>query len=701
MSIRIEKIKINRYGPLTRDFVLVPGNINLVYGPNETGKTYIVESLISILFRTGKKSAVQWELRGWDVGGSINVSGLGERPVSLTRTGKKLEDYWQEEAGLPQDFSRLMVVKAGETLLAEGRDGVGRDVLKNYLSGEGLLDDIAKAIPSNIQKAELVNGDIPGPLQGDVKKRRETLIELERINKLLDDAGKAYASAELDSLRRKEQDLKEQMAKLGQAKHYYAAGIFKNREKLKLQIRALPAEEDLYKTLAGIENYEKNKSEIGRITAEVKDMAAIVDNYHWIEKALELYRDFSARAVRPPGLIVMIFIVIVLAGAGVAGYYNMTIPFLVTLAVLLILLIIYYLGMRRSASASTENAELRKLKDEYKKRFDQDLTDLAALEVRRESLKSDYYKVVTIQEELEKKVGALQADGTNLRIKVKTMTGLELAPDEWRAAVVELMERRKKLLDDISSLEEQLRALAVRQEEFVDEDPGITWDSATYNDLLEQLKSVGVALQEEERNLEGQRLRVVQETGHENGDWEELLDALEKKRESVVEEYKRITARILAGKQVYEVIQEYRKTEDERIASGLERQELTSPLIAVTRHYKNIRQDVDKGLVLTSEEESEFSLAELSTGAREQVFLALRMGFSAIATKGQPAFLILDDAFQHSDWPRRENLVDQVVKLQKSGWQIFYFTMDDHIRDLFVKAGKKLGDAFTFTELKS
>ena len=45
---------------------------------------------------------------------------------------------------------------------------------------------------------------------------------------------------------------------------------------------------------------------------------------------------------------------------------------------------------------------------------------------------------------------------------------------------------------------------------------------------------------------------------------------------------------------------------------------------------------------------------------------------------------MLDDALQNSDWDRRANMVDHLVELvRSSGWQIFYFTMDDHLRDLF------------------
>jgi uncharacterized protein YhaN len=66
----------------------------------------------------------------------------------------------------------------------------------------------------------------------------------------------------------------------------------------------------------------------------------------------------------------------------------------------------------------------------------------------------------------------------------------------------------------------------------------------------------------------------------------------------------------------------------------------------------------------------------------------------------QPAFLILDDAFQHSDWNRRKNLISHTLNMIKKGWQIFYFTMDDHIKELFMDAGHDLKKKFKSVELK-
>ena len=80
----------------------------------------------------------------------------------------------------------------------------------------------------------------------------------------------------------------------------------------------------------------------------------------------------------------------------------------------------------------------------------------------------------------------------------------------------------------------------------------------------------------------------------------------------------------------------------------------------------------------------------------EQVLLALRMGFAAKHLGQNRMFLIMDDAFQHADWQRREYLVEQAVELENSGWQILYLTMDDHIRDLFKKI---FGERLVYKEL--
>ena len=50
--------------------------------------------------------------------------------------------------------------------------------------------------------------------------------------------------------------------------------------------------------------------------------------------------------------------------------------------------------------------------------------------------------------------------------------------------------------------------------------------------------------------------------------------------------------------------------------------------------------------------------------------LALRIGFTSRLLNQDRLFLILDDAFQHSDWDRRKILVDKLAGIAENGWQI-------------------------------
>ena len=63
MGIRIEKIDVRRGGPLVDDFKFDPADLNLVYGYNETGKTYVVEAIIQALFIANSRSRAYWSLQ--------------------------------------------------------------------------------------------------------------------------------------------------------------------------------------------------------------------------------------------------------------------------------------------------------------------------------------------------------------------------------------------------------------------------------------------------------------------------------------------------------------------------------------------------------------------------------------------------------------------------------------------------------------
>lgn len=701
MAIRIDRIKVNRGGPLEEDFKLEAGDINLIYGHNETGKTYIVESIINLLFRTERRSTINWNLRGWDFAGSIIVSGLQDKPVTFSRTSKKLEDYWEEEIGLPQDFSRLLVVKEGETLLAHEEDGVGRDILKNYLSGEGLLDRIQARISRTLQEASVQNGQIIGSNRGELKRRDQLLDELEELGSLLEEAEDGYASGAVYNLRQRQETIKAELEKLQKAKYYYAARLHGKRKSLHKERENLPSEEGLSHIESDISVYENKKNEVDGKSDTLKNLESTAESYRWAEKALNIYREItSGPAIAGPKPVYMIVALMFLVGAAVTGFLNLSIPLGICATGALAFSILYFVGTRRALATAGTSKELERLKAEFKTRYGSELTDRALLEAQVEKLREDYFRATGLKKDLEDDLTPnLKIQENNIREALKKFMGCDLPPQQWRPAVTELRGKLESLANEISLLDVELASLAVPEEDLLDEDPGTEWDPERYSILNKELTETEQVLDQELQKLDRLKGRIAQEIHLNSTEWEELITALRDRSEEVAKEYRLVTAEILARIQINKVVEEFREEENARIAAGLDSEELTKPLYAITGCYRSMRHEPDRGLILTTDQDEEYPLADVSTGAREQAFLAMRMGFCSIIMKGQTTFLILDDAFQHSDWPRRTNLMDQILRLVKSGWQIFYFTMDDHIRDLFLKVGEKVGDRFRSLEL--
>ena len=181
--------------------------------------------------------------------------------------------------------------------------------------------------------------------------------------------------------------------------------------------------------------------------------------------------------------------------------------------------------------------------------------------------------------------------------------------------------------------------------------------------------------------------------------WEQLIQNLRETHLNCLAEYKDLTAEILGKKAVQRILDQLRLEEDRKIDAGLSSELILQPLKKITGRYTNL--ELKDNELMISDAWQNFPFSELSTGAQEQVLLALRIGFAQkwLRREADQLFLILDDAFQYSDWSRREYLLDMVIELAKSGWQILYFTMDDHIRDLFDTRCVSFGDQYVLKSL--
>jgi len=697
MGIRIKSIAVKRGGPLEKDFNLQPGDLNLVYGPNESGKTCLVEAMISLLFKTGARSGSEWKLRDWDMGGKIVLTGLEDGDTSFTKTGRKLEDYWNDHGRLPTDLARLLVVKGGEAAINDKPGGVGRQVLKNCLSGVGILDRIEKKISKTIRDANIDSGGkIDGKNQGEIKTHNEREKELSKLEELLRETEEGYDSGEIFRLGREKKKLEDGISRLLEAKKFKAFKLEKELEGLKKQLDALPSSNELNQAEHLVITLESKRKETGEVKQEIDELARTEDDLKWAEKAVYVY-DQMSRPGKPGRTSLLLYGVTasILLAAAMAMIWP---PAAVCAAGLaLVLLLAYGYKTKKQIESRVESEELRKLRNEFKKRFGKELADKATLEARFEELKKGHVRAEDRRGQLETLNGEIRECEYEIAAKMANLAASDPESSDRSEAIAGAKKKREDLENKYHHMGKELAGLGGSPGLQDIADPRIDWDRQKYEKLEKERQETQEALEKQLAEKEKLRTRISQETDSTASDWGELIKGLREKRRKVVSRYKDITAEILAKKNVYTALSEMREDENSHIDKGLARKELTGPLRKLTGRYDSIKR-TGENLVLC-DNTGEYPLDSLSTGAAEQVMMALRTGMASISMGGQTGFLLLDDAFQHTDWQRRKNMVKFCMELAKSGWQLLVFTMDDHIRDLVRQSGRPLQEKFTFSEL--
>jgi uncharacterized protein YhaN len=708
MPASIEQIVVENLGPLG-DQTLELGRLNLIYGRNETGKTYLVEFLLRSLFR----HADSWPMRAGLGHGKVTVRGLEQDPKPFAPDSKeKLEDYWDESgAGLPTNMARLMVVKGAELELTESNAvGIDRAVLKAALSSEALIDRILERIPATVREATVVDGRFEAHQRGDIKARSTLQEDRQRLSDLSDQVENRYAQGRLRALEMSLADLQSELAQQLEARRHAAYQL--QQEKVQIQAtRSKLPQEQLEALERDIGRHQDKQAELGRLREKWADAKAAVEHLPWLVQAVELWQRRALEAAGTSsnlsavagGVFLVLGLVLALAGP----VLNLTPNAELILAVASIGTFLLGLGLgiaylarsRRQADAAVNAAERSQIETEFKKRFTRAAGGLAGLKAREQSLREAQAKFEHLTESIEESGTEVEKLADTVERLFQSLGADKVASDGWSETVVQMREWNALQADKAHQIDLRLSELSVDQSDFRSEPAAIAFSAERLAELEAELAQQDQEIQSAQEDLDRLKQEITRETGDDIGAaWTELLESLRQRRRGADDDYRQTTARILGQIGVAQVLERLRAEEDEKIREGLQASEVAELLSEVTGQRRSL--DFEDGELVVRGDTADYDLAALSTGAREQVLLALRMGFASRLAGGEPLFLLLDDAFQHSDWERRERLVAQVVELAEAGWQVTYLTMDDHLRDLFQVAGEEaFGDDFRFYEI--
>lgn len=703
MNITIKNIQIQKAGPL-QNFQRELGKLNLIFGLNESGKTYLVEFLLQSLFRVSN----QWNNRDSLLEGTVEVIGLQDDPVFFSPgSNRKLEDYWKDaETGLPSNLSRLLVIKGGELALSSGvPGGISRDVLKTALTSQAVLDDIWRSIQSTIRNTDLENGRFVGKNMGKLKEHNNLEKELGRLTKLLKQIEDSYSRGPARQIELRLGKIQEGLKEQLEAKQHLAYQIGKN-------IRELQTENDsankkvLTEQRDRIRDFNQGKAELSFLRDRHQELRQKGQGYSWLNAAIEIWEEKSLEELtKPPKAL------------GIAAFLSLAVGLLlfaievylkpVNLAWIsgglslfgfsaTLYFVIKTLNWANLAKISNERKEIqRKFEEDFGFRPD----GLADLREQKEKLQEIHFKGQTTKSLIDEKNTRLELLNQRIQSAFEQLLGKEIDPDDWQFTIDQLAGQQEELTTKINKLKLRLSKLDVSENSQREEPTQIDFDPELFNSLQNQEIKLRTDLESYLSKLETFKVRACERTGDDiNTPWQDIYYHLQIHHKELEAEFKRLTAEIVAGIGMTSVLTHLREEEDQKIVQSLNDASVIDLITKFTKNYH--RLDLVDNQLFVQGNYARYPLQDLSTGTREQILLALRLGIASQVSGGEPLFLILDDAFQHSDWQRRVSLVESTVELSNYGWQVIYLSMDEQIRDLFLsRAGTTLKNDFQYFDL--
>jgi len=733
--VRILRVRVPDFGPLAGlDLEASPG-LTVVWGPNEAGKTTLLDFLVGQLFRWEKRTGTRLEtvLPGLDrfgdpsdAGGRIEVR-LGGDVLEYPGSPSLLHLLDLDHAAL----AGLFCVRSGELELPGPDRGEFWAELKKLLAGlpRG-VDTLREAVH---EEAKLTPGGEPSDRgsPGPRTRHRELLERIGRLEELearLDEAAAAEARiARLD----------ERREGLDRARRARIASLAGEREALRTRLSGLPdlprealrewreleserdgelvrREERAGKARAEAEAEAERRAEEKKAASgegsSLRGKLAAAGEADLGRRAARLDAELETTVSEPSTTSTRIYqalvglLLVLLAVALFLPSRLLTpiaLPFLVGFVALAIVVFVWRRRRKKGEADRERRADrVRALLDDAARAG----LEVDAVDEIPERLRS--LEVEAARRESEAAAAAERASEARERAA------------EARREAEAAAGRRRAIEDRLGKLGEELGAASLEEAEARDDARReVAGRLEVVERSLAELAGPDPESWEAEPPGDGEdlpewdpaaRAHVERETDRARAAYRELRDAFVQAGlqtpEDVLTELRAARREVgdleldwRAGTLAGEVFATMNEVLERRLADALGRSDPLSPgslLERITGRYRALSRDQQGELVLEDREGRTLPVGAVSRGTRDQVHLVLRAGLarSALEAAGsdEPGFLLLDDAFLTADWARRERLVAAAADLAEAGWQVLYLTCDDHLRDLFVEAGAAL-----------
>ncbi|MHA1435281.1 MAG: ATP-binding protein [Candidatus Heimdallarchaeota archaeon] len=649
--MRVKRIKVDKYGPLNNlDLSLNPG-INVIYGPNESGKSLTMDFLLKKLSKKQKaeykrKDRVKEKPEGYIIFHDTKDIKL-EPNQCLTDFLPKIKDA---------DVCRIFVMKDSDLNIPDGKYYSDiTDRLTGLRTDD--IDKISKKILEygflTIKTKELV----------DTSKSDNLNSRVEAANTLRNEVSKYIRKIEKDNLqvlegeiftyniklKRVEEDLKKQ--KVAKQIHEFKKNkdAIEEIEFCKGKIEKLPEADFLNSLKVKLSEYITNETSY--------------QNFSKISK-------FSKWGIIPSFLFCFVFwLVWIFTTQPIIGIFTpiMTSFFLLSYSIL------WFIAYNRMKSQNELRTEII---DNGKKMGVEEET----IEVIGELLESNLESIDDYNEKITENYGALKRS-------------LDLIVDSEK--VIEQAE--KKLLEIEGKIDLKLKT---------------KYKQSKVNDLEQSINKLRDTISSKEGDLEQHNEKLLEfsrslstlnissslndefDLHIENSD---SLSVLIKRLENFINFIENRATTCRNALEIFDTISIEEKAkinqlfDEDSVSIGLFK-EMTNG------KYDDIVFMSESGKIFVKKSSGgEISAEDLSEGAYDQLYFAIRVDLAQRILENNSGFLIMDDIFLSFDTDRLTEAFDILKKLKDMDWQIIYFTAKDEICDLFTKVTGN--DPFKLTPL--
>lgn len=633
--MKINKVWIQHYGPLQKELPL-EDDINVIQGPNESGKSLLVEALLK-KFVDGSVSNTRLDQ---EPDGFVEFSIEGEGNQKLG-DGETLAEFWEEYYNREirsNELRNIFVVRNGDLSFGDndfyshitdkltGRRVEDIDEVKDALLDAGRITESRMNVSSHSKY-----NDAGDHLENakDLRKEVSEYIEHAKGEDLVEKETQYFAA------KSREEELKEKQETLGKAKEV--------SEKQEKYGQLSQEKKDIEDNIEELEDLP-DRDELEDIDDRLQELSEEEGEESELTEQKESNLDLAKWSIAA-GVIVF----------GLAALFQA--PLIGGILGLVLVGASFYFW-NKANNVSEEITSLQVKEEEI-------VSDARATGLSFETRGAIRGEISAIEETRD------ELEGENREKKGALENGLGFSADSIQDAIEKAeseLEELEASIDDSVDIEYEEGDLEQVEEELGEVEDQREQLEEEINEHREHLREFSKRANQLDFNtFVGERLQLEIEN----------LDALNRLVERLDEFIDALESDAEASRVAIEIFDEIQEEEREETAELFEEGSRATEIFQqiTDDRYSRVTYDNENNQLIVEKSTGEtFVPKQLSEGTRDQLYLAIRVALGERILEGDPGFFVMDDAFLTSDANRLSIQGKVVEDLAEEGWQIIYLT---------------------------